>query len=317
MQTRWKRAGIIVIAALAFVTVGAYGLLDHYKTELYHGALSLQQDNARLQARRAQAAGFDWAYLENDQRGIKPTLLMVHGFGASKENWLDLAAVLKDDYHTVLVDLPGHGETNFDPALHYDLDEQVERLHQFLATIGLTSFHMIGNSMGGAITAFYAATYPAQVQSAVLLNPGGITDVKSEYNKFLDQGQNPLIVEDEDDFDFLVQFAMEQRPFIPWPISAVSTEKMRQRKDINAHIFADIVGAHRYDFKAVIAQISAPTLVVWGKQDRVLAAGNATEFQRLIPGSQVALLEDVGHAPMLEIPQQCADMVRNFTQTSL
>ena len=313
MQTRWKRLGIIALGSLAFVTAAAYGLLDRYKMEVYQGALQLQADAAGLQPRQINVAGFDWVYLENGLKGQKPTLLLVHGFGASKENWLDLSRHLKDDFHLVLVDLPGHGETSFDPAQKYDLDDQVQRLHAFTQAIGISQFHMIGNSMGGGISALYAGTYPGTVASTILLNPAGIFDVRSEFDGYLDQGHNPLIVEDEEDFQFLVSFVMEQQPFIPWPISAASTEKLRQKKAVNDQIFADLTGAHDFVFKDVITHISNPTLIVWGKQDRVLAAGNAAEFQRLIPASKVALLEGVGHVPMMEIPAETATLVRDFT----
>jgi abhydrolase domain-containing protein 6 len=313
MQTRWKRLSIIALGSLAFVTAAAYGLLDRYKMEVYQGALQLQADAAGLQPRQISVAGFDWVYLENGLKGQKPTLLLIHGFAASKENWLDLSRHLKDDFHLVLVDMPGHGETSFDPAQEYDLDDQVQRLHAFTQAIGISQFHMIGNSMGGGISALYGGTFPGQVASIILLNPAGIFDVKSEFDGYLDQGQNPLIVEDEEDFAFLVSFAMEQQPFIPWPLSAASTIKMRERKAVNDQIFADITGAHDFVFKDVITRISNPTLIVWGKQDRVLAAGNAAEFQRLIPASKVALLDGVGHAPMLEIPLETAALVRDFT----
>lgn len=313
MQTRWKRLVIIALGSLAFVTAAAYGLLDRYKMEVYQGAMQVQADAAGLQSRRVQVAGFDWAYLENDLQGQKPTLLLIHGFGASKENWLELSRHLQRDFHLVLVDLPGHGETSFDPAQHYDLDDQVQRLHAFTQAIGIHRPHVIGNSMGGGISALYAGTYPDNVASVILLNPAGIFDVKSEFDRYLDQGLNPLIVENEDDFAFLVEFTMERPPFIPWPLSAASTLKMRERKAINDQIFADLTGAHGFVFKDVITHTVAPTLIVWGKQDRVLAAGNATEFQRLIPEAKVALLDGVGHVPMLEIPEETANLVRGFT----
>ena len=313
MQTRWKRFGIITLGSLALVTAAAYGLLDRYKMEVYQSAITLQADAAGLQHHQISAAGFDWSYLENGLRGQKPTLLLIHGFGASKENWLDLSRHLKDDFHLVLVDMPGHGETSFDPAQEYDLDDQVQRLHAFTQAIGVSQFHMIGNSMGGGISALYAGTYPGTVASTILLNPAGIFDVKSEFDGYLDQGQNPLIVEDEEDFKFLVSFAMEQAPLIPWPLSAASTIKMRERKATNDQIFADLTGPHDFVFKDVITRITTPTLIAWGKQDRVLAAANANEFQRLIPASKIALLEGVGHVPMMEVPAETAALVRDFT----
>lgn len=317
MRARWKQIRVLTfLCLLSLLVLAGYALLDHYKMEVYRGAMGLQQKAAGLHQRQIGTAGFDWAYLENDLKGQKPTLLQVHGFGASKENWLDLSRHLQHDFHLVLVDLPGHGETSFDPAVRYDIDDQVQRLHAFTQAIGIAQFHMIGNSMGGAISALYAATHPDNVASVMLLNPSGIFDAKSELDTHLQQGRNPLVVENADDFAFLVEFTMEQAPFIPWPLSAAATELMKQRRATNNLIFSHISGSHGYVFKDAITRITAPTLIVWGKQDRALNAANASEFQRLIPGSQVLLLDNVGHVPMLEIPAQTATMVQEWTATT-
>ena len=316
MQSRWKRIGFFLIGLLAFIAVAAYGLLDHYKTDLYDGAIALQQEGAGMQPHRIQVAGFDWSYLENDLRGQKPTMVMVHGFGAFKENWLELATELKDDFHLVLVDLPGFGASSFDPAQPYDIYTQTQRLHAFLAALGVEKFHIVGNSMGGAIAALYAGNYPDALLSVTLLDPAGVRAVQSDYEKLLQQGKNPLILNDPSEFDFLVDFAMEKKRFAPWPLSEVSIQKMVDRKDRNQIIFAQVMQHDEVRFKQAITQITAPTLIAWGKQDRVIAAGNATEFQRLIPRSQVALLDGVGHVPMMEIPVECAALIRNFTHTS-
>lgn len=317
MQARWKRIGIFSTGILAAIAVAGYGLLDHYKMDIYRNAVTLQADMAGLQKKQANAAGFEWTYLENTLKGQKPTLLQVHGFGASKENWLDLSRHLKDDFHLVAVDLPGHGETTFNPALEYDLDDQVQRLHAFTQAIGIQNFHMIGNSMGGGISALYAGTFPDDVAGIILLNPAGIFDAKSEFDNHLAKGENPLIVENEDDFAFLVDFVMVKAPPIPWPLSAASTIMMRERKPQNDQIFVDLTGEHDFVFKDVITRISAPALIVWGKQDRVLNADNASEFQRLIPASKVTLLDNVGHVPMMEVPVDTAALVRDFTSASL
>lgn len=313
MRPQWKKIRILtVLAVLSLLAFAGYALLDHYKLDLYHNAMQLQAQMANLEKKRVSAGGVDWVYYENALQGQKPTLVMVHGFGVSKENWLDLARQLKDDFHLVLVDLPGHGESSFSASLRYDIDDQVERLHAFAHTLGLPQFHLIGNSMGGAISALYGATYGEDVASIILLNPAGIWDEKSELDNLLQYGRNPLVVENEADFAFLVKFSMEQPPFIPWPLTSAATELMKKRRAVSKLIFSHITGRHDYDFKDAITRISDPTLIVWGKQDRLLNAANASIFQRLIPESQVLLLDNVGHAPMLEIPGETAQIVRNF-----
>ena len=146
----------------------------------------------------------------------------------------------------------------------------------------------------------------------MLLDPGHIHDAKSELDELLQQGNHPLIVEDEADFDFMFDFVMEQPPFLPWPLTAVSTQKMAERVNENQKIWQDITKNQGYDFKAMLKQIQAPTMIAWGKQDRVLNYKNAYVFQKLIPNAEVHLFENVGHAPMIEVPKQTADLIRNY-----
>ena len=114
----------------------------------------------------------------------------------------------------------------------------------------------------------------------------------------------------------MMAFVMEQPPFLPWPLNRVSKQKMVDRLHKNKKIWQDISGKHNYDFKAMITNIRAPTLIAWGKQDRVLNYQNAYVFNQLIPNSTVHLFDKVGHAPMIEIPQQLATVINQFVAHS-
>lgn len=309
----------IIAIALIFSIGGASVYMGgmYYRYDIYQAAMDHLAKEANTTKKQTTVGPFEISYLENDQQGKKPTLLLIHGFGAYKENWLMLAGLLKNDFHIISVDLPGHGESTIDLNNNHDIDRQVETIHQFMAQVNGKPFHMSGNSMGGAITALYAATYPDDILSTVLLDPGFINDVKSEYDHHLSEGKNPLILERVEDFPSLVDFVMEKKPFTPFPIAAVSAEKMVGRADANKKIWKDMIESeHNYDFKDALTKIKAPTLVAWGRQDRVLSASNAPIFKSLIPNSDIHIFEDTGHAPMIEVPIQTADIIREFTANS-
>ena len=304
---------LFVVIASAGIYVGGM----YYRYDIYQAAMDHLATEANTVKKQAQIDGVDISYLENDQQGKKPTLVFIHGFGAYKENWLLLSGLLKNDFHIITLDLPGHGESSIDLNSNYDIDIQVKTLHSFMSSISDKPFHIAGNSMGGAITALYAATYPQDVLSAILLDPGFINDVKSEYDEYLSKGENPLIPDSVDDFPFLVDFVMEKAPFSPFPITAVSAEKMVGRLEANKKIWIDIFESeHNYDFKNELTRIKAPTLVAWGRQDRVLSAGNAPIFKSLIPNSKIHIFENIGHAPIIEVPMKSADVFLRLTSTS-
>ena len=77
---------------------------------------------------------------------------------------------------------------------------------------------MVGNSMGGGISSLYAVKYPDQVRSLLLIDPAGIDRYECELIQKFKEGENPFIINCQDDFDKLMDFALEKKPYIPWPI---------------------------------------------------------------------------------------------------
>lgn len=301
---------------LAISALGGYFYVSQNKQAIYDLATNLGAEKAGLTSKVVTINNHDIHYLENGLKATKPTMLMVHGFGAFKENWIKLAIELRNDFHIISIDLPGHGDSDYHQHVNYDIDQQATMIHEFGKQVIGRPFYMVGNSMGGSITALYAATYPKDIKAALLLDPGHITDIKSPFNLQLENGVHPLIVETIDEFHNLVDFSMEQPPFMPWPMAEISTLKMSERKHKNEKIWVDITKNPSYNFKAEIKNIEAPTLIAWGKEDRVLHYKNAYIFDQLIPNSTVKIFDNVGHVPMLEIPKITARTLIDFINSN-
>ncbi len=281
---------------------------------LYDTALKHEHWKAGVYAKTLEWNGKPISYLENYNDGKKPTLVLVHGFAANKENWVRFARYLVSEYHVVIPDLPGHGESVKDLNLKYTYEDHVRYLHEILGLLKIETFHMAGNSMGGAIACLYAVAHPEQVKSLLLIDPAGIFRYESELAKLIKQGQNPLIVKAPDDFEKLMDFALEKKPYIPWPVSRVLAEKAVENQAINQKMFADMQesAGRGFEFEDAIQNIKAPTLIFWGDKDRVINVKNATLFEQLIPGSQKIIFEGIGHAPMIEIPEKSAKIYLDF-----
>jgi len=116
--------------------------------------------------------GFDgrtWPYLEGGDPS-KPTLVMVHGFGADKDHWTFYAPWLTKDYRLIAPDLPGFGENDRDGELPFDVGSQAARLKDFLDALGIDRPHLGGNSMGGWIALRFAIDYPDALKHRDLLD---------------------------------------------------------------------------------------------------------------------------------------------------
>lgn len=280
---------------------------------LYENAISWERSGAGLEASTVQVDGMTIAYLSNADRVDGETIVLIHGFGANKDNWTRLARELTDDFNVYAIDLPGHGDSSKALDLGYRFEDQVGHVSQILAALGIDNAHIMGNSMGGAITALYAATYPDQVRSAVLFDPAGIFEYDSELVELVMDGDNPLIPAKEGDFKRLIDFALEKKPFVPWPIYDVMEEKAIANREVNEVIFAAIRDTgYEAGFREAITGIKAPVLVIWGKEDRVINYRNAEVFVDRIPKARKVLLDGVGHAPMVEVPEESAQLFREF-----
>lgn len=306
--TYWLQA----LALLALIVLAGCS-----RQSIYETALNYERGAADLDEARLEIGELSISYLRSEPLPGAPTLVMLHGFGANKDNWLRMARHLTDDYTVYAFDLPGHGDSSKPLDIGYSIADQVGYVRAMLTKLELGQVHMMGNSMGGAITALYAATYPEQIQSAILFDPAGVFEYDSELVDLVKQGENPLIVEQPGDFERLVDFALEQKPFAPWPIYSVMEEKAIANRAVNERIFAAIRDSgYQPGFRDALEQITAPVLVIWGRQDRITDYRNGAIFVERIPDARLELLDDVGHAPMIEVPELSAQLVREFVQTA-
>src|SRR3990167_10669856 len=154
------------------------------------------------------------------------TILMVHGFGASKDNWLRLARHFTQDYRVIALDLPGFGDSS-KPYASYDVGTQVERLATFTQALQIKKLHLIGSSMGGHISALYAARYPEQILSLALLANARIdSPQKSELIQRLERGEaNPLILKTPQQFKQLLEFIFVEVPSMPERLKQALAER--------------------------------------------------------------------------------------------
>ncbi|NWN90012.1 alpha/beta hydrolase [Marinobacter adhaerens] len=280
---------------------------------IYETAINYERSRAGLETASVTVDELNIAYLRNSEANKGDTIVLVHGFGANKDNWTRMARELTDDFNVYAIDLPGHGESSKPLDLGYRLEEQVEHLAGILSALDIDEMHMMGNSMGGGITALYAATYPEQIKTAVLFDPAGILEYESELVDRVLAGDNPLIPSEPGDFKRLMDFAMEKKPFVPWPILGVMEEQAIANLEVNKVIFAAIQEAgFKSGFRNAITAIEDPVLVIWGKEDRILDYRNGEVFRNAIPGSRLEVLEGVGHAPMIEVPERSVRLFLEF-----
>lgn len=302
-----RRFPLLVLLLTVALLEGCAGIQQSF----HDAAIGYETNAAGLEP---QTLDFDYGELRilrtPELKGDRPTLVLVHGFGANKENWLKLGQELEGEYNMVAPDLPGHGDSVQNPDLSYRIPRQTERLVRMMDRLNIDRAHLAGNSMGGAIVAVAAAEYPERVTNLTLMNNAGIHEHPAELDQRLAKGENPLILEAPSDYDDLMAFAMNEPPFIPWPVSAVMAREAYENRHINRQIFEDMEADRNLDFRTILARIQAPTLVIWGADDRIIDAANAPLVADAIPDSRLEILEGIAHMPMIEAPAKTAELMR-------
>ncbi len=252
------------------------------------------------------------SYLEGGQGEV---LLMIHGFGADKDNWQRIAGSFTDSYRVIAPDLPGFGDSSVPADLRFDVESQATRLIAFAEALELGPMHLVGNSMGGQIAAVLAARRPDLVTSLALFDPLGVEQEPgvspSATMRRLESGEVILLPGNRQAFDDMLGLMFYKAPWVPGALVRHYSNKWIARQDLLARVFSDIT-THYVALAPLSATLSAPTLILWGANDEILPAGGARILQQAIARNRVVIIPECGHLPMLEKPRVTAAHYRAF-----
>jgi abhydrolase domain-containing protein 6 len=248
-------------------------------------------------------------FLERKPKDPRATVVLVHGFGGSKDHWTRFIAHMPSDVWVIAPDLPGFGESPKIESERYDLETQTTRLTRFLDGLEVGRFHLVGNSMGGHLSALVALQAPERVQSLVLFNPAGMRGpVPSAMDKLTEGGAVPFVIQSKEDFQTLLKHSFVISPRIPEFLldhfaeqAALSYAFSKKIKDDQKAAPARIVDR--------IATLEPPTLVVWGDSDGVLDPSAVPLWRAKVPGGLVVVMRETGHGPQIERPEEAAELV--------
>ena len=245
------------------------------------------------------------APLHAEIRGNDPRLpiVLLHGFAADNNTWMNVQTALAQHRRAVAFDLPGHGL-----SLGYPIGNaraMADAVAASLDALDLPRVHLVGHSMGGAVASVLAMRRPTRVASLTLLAPGGFG---LEINHRLLRAMARATEEHE------LQLLIEQ--FFGWEAKVprmLATRIAEIRRDpavippLAAILDAILDGDVQRTFDpARLAEIGCPVKVLWGTQDRVLP----TRQSHRLPGVIAThVFERVGHMVHLEVPRETVRLI--------
>jgi pimeloyl-ACP methyl ester carboxylesterase len=273
-------------------------------------ALSDARRSAGLVRKEIQVDGDRIVYLEGGQG---ETVLLLHGYQGSKDVWTYFAQRLTPDYHVVIPDLAGFGESTKRLSENYDIDTQVKRFDRFARVLQLQRFHLAGNSMGGTIAAVYAARIPQKISTLALLAPYALQRAKrTDYQWRLENyGENLLLISNPGEFERVAQLCFVKTPPTLGPIKKVVIDQMIADRKFNEKIGWDLF-KEALALESFLPMIQVPVLIIWGDHDRILDVSGAPILEKGLKKYQTVILKDTGHMPMWETPAETAAAYMGF-----
>lgn len=267
-----------------------------------------------------------------DPAGMPPAL-MVHGLGGSALNWVDLMEEFAGEVDCHAVDLPGFGFSPPPRNADYSMPAMAGVLAEYCRYVFRDRpAHVFGNSLGGAVTLQLAARHPAAVQTLCLISPA-----MPEWRPRLTNVHLPVMTLPRVGgvlFDRYVRVDAARRVQAtldlcyadPARMSAerrAQSEAEARRRDALPYIrevFVESVRAllatyvDRGDDRPwkLAERITVPTLLVYGRRDKLVNSAAAHRAKRAFPGSTVVVLPDSGHLSQMEHPAWVAESWRRF-----
>lgn len=253
--------------------------------------------------------------------------LMVHGLGGSSANWTDLVGLLSGSVEAEMLDLPGFGRSAPPEDGRYTVGAHVRAVVRHLEQSGRGPVHLFGNSLGGAVSTRLAADRPDLVRTLTLVSPA-LPNLRPQRGS---DPRLPLLLlpgvravagrrlarqTAEDRARAVLALCFADPSAVHPRRLAEAVEEVRRRATLPYAEVAftaslrGLVGGHLVrgpkSLWARAARVQAPTLLVWGAQDRLVDVRIAPRAAQTFPDARLLVLPDVGHVAQMERPEVVA-----------
>jgi pimeloyl-ACP methyl ester carboxylesterase len=271
----------------------------------------------REHLRQIDIVGANVNYVE---MGDGPPLLFVHGLGGCWQNWLENIPHFARTHRVVALDLPGFGSSPM-PPWEISIPAYGRFLRDFCERLGIDRCSLVGNSMGGFIVTEVAITEPDRVDDLTLVSAAGITWARArrepaEMLARMGRAAAPLLIRFETS-------AIRRARFRRRMFGGVFHDPNRLRREM---LWENVVPALEspgafdamrtlvgYDIRDRLEEIGVPTLIVWGRNDRVVPVPAAFSYKKRIgDNAELIIFDECGHVPQIEHPVRFNRVLEKF-----
>ncbi len=245
----------------------------------------------------------------------KNAIILLHGYSDSWRSFDEILKLLPIEEFKVpvyAIDMRGHGESSRSVDNSYTQDNFTDDLVAFMDKLKIKKAMIIGHSMGSLIAHKFAIDHPNRVMGLVLL---GSTTTMANHPVTLEL--MPIVNSFNDDEaadpEFVIEFQASTfyNP-IPWVTYRYVSESLRLKGLVWKQT---LNGLNVEDHTNQLAQITAPTLIIWGDQDGVFSLSEQNQLDTLIPDSTLKIYPNAGHAVNVEKAAEIIEDIKEFVNT--
>jgi pimeloyl-ACP methyl ester carboxylesterase len=254
-----------------------------------------------------------------DTGGTGPPLLFVHGWSSNWQIFLLNIAVFMKTHRCLALDLPGFGASEM-PAESISIHGYARTVDAMCDALGVECVSVVGNSMGGFIGAELALSFDTRVDRLVLVSAAGLS---TEH-----LAQTPAVVlarlvtagvpYTRRFESYVVRRPRLRRAAMQWVVRYPEKLSVPLSQELvlsfgKPGFVPALKALLEYSYRDRLAAIEIPVLIVWGRNDLLVPVGDAERYRRLIgENTRVEILDDTGHAPMIERPSRFNELLREF-----
>jgi 4,5:9,10-diseco-3-hydroxy-5,9,17-trioxoandrosta-1(10),2-diene-4-oate hydrolase len=251
-------------------------------------------------------------------------VILIHGIGGSVENWMRNIHALAPDHRIYAVDLVGSGRSGR-PDDAYSFEHFARFINGFMVSQGVHRASLVGHSLGGAVALTCAILFPEKVDKLILVSSGGLgRNISRQFRlatlpvirDWLTRPSRERVARSLRDCFYDPALISEELIEIEHEIAALPRAQEVYLSTVRT--LGSFCGLHDDIVRPIVDNlytISAPTLVVWGRQDRILPLAHAHAAKKRIPNAQLRILDSCGHLPQLECPEAFNALVSKFLAT--
>ena len=241
------------------------------------------------------------------EAGSGAPVILIHGLADNVAIWDPVIPALAARFRVIALDQIGFGRSD-KPLLNYRVSTLVDFLDVFLTELKIERASPVGNSLGGWVAAAYALAHPERVERLVLSDAAGYAALAKTMDS---RALRALRVASRDDIRYLGPLAFHDKRFYQDVDTAFKERVTAGDSYTVAQVLDSMIrGDDALDNK--LQTLKQPTLVLWGREDKLIPLSFGEQFHREIVNSRLRIIDNCGHMPQLECPNEFSAAVLKF-----